>query len=50
MFTHLSAAVMEDKLERVHILADVLLTLLVDNPKAQTLAAIIMETSALPEV
>jgi hypothetical protein len=35
------------KLERVHVLADVLLTLLVDHPQAQTLATIIMETAAM---
>ncbi len=33
------------KLERVHVLADVLLDLLDDHPQAQVIAAIIMETS-----
>ena len=36
-------------LERIHVLADVLLELLVGNPRAQVLAEIIMETSQLPE-
>ena len=33
------------KLERINVLADLLLDLLVGNPQAQTLAEIIMETS-----
>ena len=37
------------KLERVHVLADLLVTILADNPQAQVLAEIIMETSQLPE-
>ncbi len=37
------------KLERVHFLADVLVTLLEDDPKAQVIATIIMETAILPE-
>ena len=37
------------KLERVHVLADLLVTLLAENPQAQVLAEIIMETSVLPE-
>ena len=37
------------KLERVHVLADLLVTILADNPQAQVLAEIIMETSLLPE-
>ena len=37
------------KLERVHVLADILFSLLVDNPQAQILAEIIMETSSAPE-
>ena len=37
------------KLERVHVLADLLLTLLVGDPQAQVLAEIIMETSRMPE-
>ena len=35
------------KLERIHVLADILTTLLVGNPQAQVLAEIIMETSLL---
>ena len=38
------------KLERIHVLADILLTLLVGNPEAQVLAEIIIETSTMPEV
>lgn len=41
--------VLSVKLERVHALADVLLSILVGNPQAQILAEIIMETSLLPE-
>ena len=37
--------VMAIKLERVHVLADVLITLLEDYPQAQVIASIIMETS-----
>ena len=37
------------KLERVHALADILVSLLTDNTQAQILAEIIMETSLLPE-
>lgn len=37
------------KLERVHVLSDILFSLLVDFPQAQILAEIIMETSILPE-
>ena len=37
------------KLERVHVLADLLIPLLDDNVPAQVLAEIIMETSLLPE-
>ena len=37
----------DTKLERIHVLADILLELLVGNPQAQTLAEIIMETSLL---
>lgn len=36
------------KLERCHVLADVLFSLLETDPKAQVLAEIIMETSILP--
>jgi len=41
--------VLSDKLERVHVLADILADLLVGNPRAQILATIIAETSLLPE-
>ena len=34
------------KLERIHTLADIMLTILVGNPEAQVLAEIILETSA----
>ena len=46
MFTEDALA---DKLERIHVLSDILLDLLVGNPQAQVLAEIIMETSSLPE-
>lgn len=36
-----------DKLERVHVLADILADILVGNPQAQVLATIIAETSLL---
>lgn len=38
------------QLERIHVLADILFSILVDDPKAQVLAEIIMETSLLPKV
>ena len=37
------------KMERIHVLADILFSILADNPQAQVLAEIIMETSLLPE-
>ena len=37
------------KLERIHVLADLLLTIAVDDPRAQVLSEIIIETSLLPE-
>ena len=37
------------KLERVQVLADILYTMLADDPKSQVLVEIIMETSILPE-
>ncbi len=37
------------KLERIHVLADLLLDLIIDNPRAQVLVEIIMDASALPE-
>jgi hypothetical protein len=37
------------KLERIHVLSDILFSMLVDNPQAQILSEIIMETSLLPE-
>lgn len=39
----------EVKLERIHVLADLLLTILVGNPEAQVLAEIILETAVMPE-
>ena len=36
---------LSSKLERIHILADMLLDLLIGNPQAQVLAEIIAETS-----
>ena len=42
--------VLSVKMERVHVLADLLVSLLIDNPQAQILAEIIMETSLLPQV
>lgn len=38
----------ENKLERIHIVSDILLSILDDNPKAQVLTEIIMELSLLP--
>jgi len=49
MTTNRNFDVLATKLERISVLADVLFTLLADNPQAQVLAEIIMETSALPE-
>ena len=43
-----SADALAIKLERIYVLADILFSLLVDNPQAQILAEIIMETSAQP--
>lgn len=37
------------RLERINVLADLLLELLIGNPRAQTLTEIIMEASVLPE-
>ena len=45
-----SIDVLSIKLERIHVLADILFSLLVDNPQAQVLSEIILETSLLPEV
>ena len=39
----------EVKLERIHVLAEILLSLLVGNPEAQVLTEIILETSTMPE-
>ena len=39
----------EVKLERIHVLADLLLTILVGNPEAQVLTEIILETAVMPE-
>ena len=38
---------LSSKIERIHILADMLLDLLVGNPQAQVLAEIIVETSLI---
>jgi hypothetical protein len=48
MITNQTIDALAVKLERVHVLADVLFSLLVDNPQAQVLTEIIMETSLLP--
>mgnify|MGYP003309116227 CR=1 FL=1 len=40
--------VLSANMERIHVLADILFSILVDNPQAQTLAEIIMETSLMP--
>ena len=37
------------KLERINLLTDILLDLLLDNPKALVLAETIFETSTMPE-
>ena len=42
--------VLSAKMERIHVLADLLFSTLIDNPQAQVLAEIIMETSLLPKV
>lgn len=38
------------KLERIHNIADILLDLLAGDPRLQTLAELIIETSTMPEV
>ncbi|MBO5706440.1 MAG: hypothetical protein J6S05_05525 [Bacteroidaceae bacterium] len=48
MFTDQAIDTLSIKLERVHVLADILFSLLETNPQAQILAEIIMETSLLP--
>ena len=48
MGTDQTIDVLSIKLERVHVLADILFSLLVDHPQAQVIAEIIMETSILP--
>lgn len=48
MGTDQTIDVLSIKLERVHVLSDILFSLLVDHPQAQVLAEIIMETSLLP--
>ena len=45
MYTENIIDVMAIKLERVHVLADVLIDLLDDYPQAQVIASIIAETS-----
>lgn len=37
------------KLERIHHLADILLDLLAGDPRLQTLAELILETSTMPD-
>ena len=37
------------KLDRIHNLADILIDLLVGDPRLQTLTELIIETSTLPE-
>jgi hypothetical protein len=49
MFTEETIDTLAIKLERIHVLADLLLPLLVGNPQAQVLSEIILETSSLPE-
>lgn len=49
MFTGETVDTLAIKMERIHVLADVLLPLLADHPQAQVLVEIIMETSSLPE-
>ena len=49
MDTDQTIDVLSIKLERVHVLADILFSLLVDHPQAQVIAEIIMETSLLTE-
>jgi hypothetical protein len=48
MDTDQTIDVLSIKLERVHVLADILFSLLTDHPQAQVIAEIIMETSILP--
>ena len=48
MGTDQTIDVLSNKLERVHVLADILLDLLINHPQAQVIAEIIMETSLLP--
>ena len=43
----MNADVLSDKLERVHVLAEILADILVGNPQAQILAEIIAETSLI---
>ena len=47
MFTGSTIDDLELKLERIHTLADILLSLLVGSPEAQVLTEIILETSSL---
>ena len=47
MLTNSSLDTLSVKLERINVLSDILFTLLADNPQAQVLAEIIMETSEL---
>lgn len=43
----MNADVLSDKLERIHVLAEILADILVGNPQAQVLAEIIAETSLI---
>jgi hypothetical protein len=47
MFSEQTIDTLSIKMERIHVLADVLFSLLIDHPQAQVLAEIIMETSSL---
>ena len=49
MFSDLTIDTLLIKLERVHVLADILLDLLAGQPEAQVLTEIIVETSTVPE-
>ena len=48
MGTDQTIEVLSIKLERVHVLADILFDLLADHPQAQVIADIIMEISIPP--
>lgn len=50
MFSDQIVDVLAVKMERIHVLSDILFSLLVDHPQAQVLAEIIMETSLIQEI